>query len=128
MSDVVLDSSAIMAVLNGEPGQNVVLPLMQGAHVSALIVAEIATILVRTGWAVEAARDRIEQLELASHDFTYDRALASGLLVAQTSVAGLSLADRACIGLGLELKLPVFTADRAWASVAGLPLDIRLIR
>jgi len=49
--------------------------------VSTLIVAEIATILVRTGWPPEAAAERIEALELVAHDFTYDRAVAAGLLV-----------------------------------------------
>ena len=75
MSDVVLDSSAIMAVLNSE------LPRLQGAQVTTLIVAEIATILVRTGWRPEAAAARIEALELVAHDFTYNRAVAAGLLV-----------------------------------------------
>jgi ribonuclease VapC len=128
MSDVVLDSSAIMAVLNSEPGQDIVLPRLQGAQVSTLIVAEIATILVRTGWRPEAAAERIEALELVAHDFTYDRAVAAGLLVAKTASAGLSLGDRACVALALELDLPVFTADQSWALVKDLDLDLHLIR
>ena len=128
MSDVVLDSSAIMAVLNSEPGQDIVLPLLQGAQVSTLIVAEVATILVRTGWRPEAAAERIEALELVAHDLTYDRAIAAGLLMARTADAGLSLADRACVALALELDLPVFTADRSWALVKNLDFDLHLIR
>ena len=128
MSDAVLDSSAIMAVLNSEPGQDIVLPLLQGAQVSTLIVAEVATILVRTGWRPEAAADRVEALEFVAHDFTYDRAVAAGLLMAKTAGRGLSLADRACVALALELDLPVFTADRSWALVKNLGLDLHLIR
>jgi PIN domain nuclease of toxin-antitoxin system len=128
MSDVILDSSAIMAVLNSEPGQDIVFPLLQGAQVSTLIVAEVATILVRTGWQPEAAAERIEALELIAHDFTYDRAIAAGLLMTRTAGAGLSLADRACVALALELDLPVFTADRSWALVKNLDFDLHLIR
>jgi PIN domain nuclease of toxin-antitoxin system len=36
---------------------------------------------------------------------------------APTRSAGLSLADRACLALGLMLGAPVVTADRAWAHV-----------
>lgn len=127
MSEVVLDTSAIMAVLNDEPGRDVVLALMQGAQVSTLVVAEVATVMVRTGWRPDAAVERIAQLELVPHDFTYERGLAAGLLVASTKRGGLSLADRACVALGLELNLPVYTGDHAWAELK-LPLDIRLIR
>lgn len=128
MSEVVLDTSAIMAVLNSEPGQDVVLPILRGARVSTLIVAEIATILIRAGWPSRLAVDRIGELELVTHEFTYDRALAAGLLFASTSNAGLSLGDRACVALALELRLPVFTADRAWSKIVGIELDLRLIR
>jgi PIN domain nuclease of toxin-antitoxin system len=45
----------------------------------------------------------------------------------QTRARGLSLADRACLSLGLRLNLPVHTCDRAWAGLA-LPLEIQLLR
>jgi ribonuclease VapC len=47
---------------------------------------------------------------------------------AKTVGAGLSLGDRACVALALELDLPVFTADQSWALVKGLDLDLHLIR
>jgi hypothetical protein len=40
---------------------------------------------------------------------------------------GLSLGDAACLATAAVLRLPVLTADRAWAGL-GLELDIRLIR
>jgi PIN domain nuclease of toxin-antitoxin system len=45
----------------------------------------------------------------------------------QTRARGLSLADRACLSLGLRLNLPVLTCDRAWVGLA-LPLEIQLLR
>ena len=46
--------------------------------------------------------------------------------MAKTADAGLSLGDRACVAL--ELDLPVFTADQSWALVKDLDLDLHLIR
>jgi len=47
---------------------------------------------------------------------------ASGLLALLHS-----LADRACLALAMERRLPVVTADRAWSGL-GLDLDIQVIR
>lgn len=42
----------------------------------------------------------------------------AGHLRAATSEAGLSLGDRFCLALALRDGLPVWTADRQWASIA----------
>ena len=59
----------------------------------------------------------------------FDAALAEacGALVSRTRVHGLSLADCACLALGMREKLPVVTADRAWREFEFGP-DVRLIR
>jgi PIN domain nuclease of toxin-antitoxin system len=54
-------------------------------------------------------------------------AQTAGDLVRQTRAFGLSLGDRACLALGMELGAPVYTADRAWKKL-GLPVQIRVIR
>lgn len=46
--------------------------------------------------------------------FTETQARVAGSLVAETRHLGLSLADRACLALALELKAPVCTADKIW--------------
>jgi PIN domain nuclease of toxin-antitoxin system len=45
----------------------------------------------------------------------------AGRLWAPTRQLGLSIGDRACLSLGLRLRLTVLTCDRAWAQ---LPLDV----
>jgi ribonuclease VapC len=45
----------------------------------------------------------------------------------ETPSFGLSLADRACLGLGLDLKAPVYTADRSWKNLK-LDLQVHVIR
>jgi PIN domain nuclease of toxin-antitoxin system len=49
--------------------------------------------------------------------FTFAQARVAGELTAKTKSAGLSLGDRACLALALELGAEVYTTDRAWARV-----------
>jgi ribonuclease VapC len=46
--------------------------------------------------------------------FSAEHARVVGDLVAQSRPLGLSLGDRACLGLGVALKAPVYTADKSW--------------
>jgi ribonuclease VapC len=59
--------------------------------------------------------------------FDAARAFAAGSLVMRTKRLGLSLADRACLALAIELGIPAVTADRAWSKL-DLPVEIRVIR
>ncbi len=52
-----------------------------------------------------------------------EHARIAGDLLAQTRQFGLSLGDRACLALGIALKGPVYTCERAWKS---LRLGIRI--
>ena len=45
-----------------------------------------------------------------------------------TSSYGLSLADRACIGLGKLTGYPIYTTDRVWAKLKIDGVNINLIR
>ena len=49
MSQVVLDSSAVLALLNGEPGDDLVLSLAPNAVLSAVNAAEVQTRLIQRG-------------------------------------------------------------------------------
>ena len=51
----------------------------------------------------------------------------AGDLVRLTRLFGLSLGDRACLALGMDLGVPVYTADRAWKELR-LPVQINVIR
>lgn len=52
---------------------------------------------------------------------------ASAALWRATHAQGLSLGDRACLGLALTLGRPALTCDAAWAAVE-LPVLIELAR
>lgn len=129
MADVVLDSSAILAVFNREPGAEVAEAVLYGSHVSSLIAAEVATKLIAKGMTVASTRLSIAELEFRVHSFTQDDALLAAALCVQRDALRLSLAARACLVLAMRLKLPVVTADRAWRTVDfGESLDLQLIR
>jgi PIN domain nuclease of toxin-antitoxin system len=128
MSRCVLDASAILAVLRGEPGNEVLTDqVMAESMASAVNLAEVQTAMVRQGVAPDEAWKRagIPVSEVVA--FTEDQARVAGSLVAATRVLGLSLGDRACLALALELKAPVYTADKSWKKLrAGV--EIRVIR
>ncbi len=45
-----------------------------------------------------------------------------------TQKHGLSIADRLCLALAMELGVPALTTDRAWANLALDGLQIELVR
>jgi PIN domain nuclease of toxin-antitoxin system len=124
---VVLDSSALLAVLNREPGAELVAELLGNTAVCAVNLAEVQAKLVGRGIDREAAATAI--LGLISDVVAFDESLAilTGSLITGTQKLGLSLGDRACVALGIQTKAPVYTADRAWAKL-DVGIEIRLIR
>jgi PIN domain nuclease of toxin-antitoxin system len=127
MSQVVLDSSAILALLGRERGADVVEELLGRIVVSAVNLAEIQGKLVGRGIEKSAASKAIVGIVSDVIDFDEECALLTGSLVADTQTLGLSLGDRACLALGILLKSPVYTADRAWTKLK-LGIDVRAIR
>lgn len=122
-----LDSSAVLALLGREPGADVVEKLLGQIVICAVNLAEIQGKLVVRG--IEKAAASLAIVGIVSHviDFDHERALLTGSLIADTRTLGLSLGDRACLALGMILKIPVYTADRAWTNLK-LGIDVRAIR
>jgi len=128
VSRVVLDASAVLALLNNESGADKLTPeLLNDAICSTVNLAEVQTKLVSAGGSPdEAWEDTLSPIREAA-PFTDAHARIAGSLVAQTRALGLSLGDRACLALGLALKAPVYTADRSWKKLK-LGLRINVIR
>ena len=127
MSEVVLDASALLAVLRREPGREAVEAVFAGASVSAVNYSEVIKKSVEAGAEAQEARRLLRLMDLVVVPFDEGQAFQAGLLFRQTKMNGLSFADRACLGLGLLRKWPVLTTDRRFAD-AGLPLEVRVIR
>ena len=128
MNRVVLDASALLAVINSEPGAEKLSPhLLADALASAVNLAEVQAKLVTRGWTSEQAWEDATSPLRTVVPFDEEQARVAGDLVIQTRHLGLSLGDRACLALGIALKLPVYTAERAWSKLK-VSLRIHIIR
>jgi PIN domain nuclease of toxin-antitoxin system len=128
VSRIVLDASALLAVLNREPGAEKITPrLLSGATSSSVNLAEVQSKLVSRGIKPDEAWEATISPIREASAFTDDQAKIAGSLIAQTSAFGLSLGDRACLALGIALKAPVYTADRSWRNLK-LGVRIHLVR
>lgn len=126
MSRVVLDASAILAVLNREPGAEKLSPELLSQAVSGTVnLAEVHGKLVSEGGDPdEAWEDTLSPIREAIA-FTAGQVQIAGSLIAQTRALGLSLGDRACLALALALKAPVYTADKSWGKLKlGIPIHV----
>ena len=123
----VLDSSAVLALLQDEPGGDVVAPLIATAAVSAVNVAEIVAKLSDKGVPAEIAQAILDQAGIACLAFDRTQAHAVGRLRPVTRQRELSLGDNACLALALTLGVPAWTADRDWATLK-LDVEVNLIR
>lgn len=126
MNRAVIDASALLAILNQEPGaEKLTHELLSSAAASTVNLAEVHSKLVsrglRPGDAWQATLSAIGE----AMPFTLEHARIAGNLVAKTHPVGLSLGDRACLALGLALRLPIYTADRSWKKLRlGVRIDV----
>jgi ribonuclease VapC len=127
VSSVVLDSSALLAFIHGEPGGEVVAGAVGEAVISSVNLAEVATKLVERTGSLELARAALGMVNVDVIDFDRLQAEQAGALVTRTRSRGLSLGDRACLTLAAREAAPVLTADRIWATLK-LDVEVRLIR
>jgi ribonuclease VapC len=124
---VVLDASALLAYLKGEPEGDRVDGVLAEAVMSSVNWAEVIQKSIAAGVNVDGMLDDLQALGLVVEPFMPEDGEMAGRLWEQTREYGLSLGDRACLSLGLRLGVDVLTADRAWASL-NLSLDIQVIR
>lgn len=124
----VYDASAILAALFDEPGGELVSDWLGGAPglVSSVTYSEVLAKLLEHGFTPGDADATWSGLPLDIEPLSASQARAAAGLRPATWPLGLSLGDRACLALARERKLPAVTADRAWAQVGGV--QVQLIR
>lgn len=124
MAEVVLDASALLALLNAEAGSDEVAASLPGARISAVNVAEVVGKLAEAGAPEEEILEILEGLGLEIRAAGLQEAMHAGLMRPETRSLGLSLGDRFCLALGRELGAPVLTADRSWVGVPGVAVKV----
>lgn len=125
--EFVLDSSAILAAMLGEPGSDKVAAARPRSRMSAVNYCEIIAKLIDEGLSPTQAEDITERLGCEVVEADRHRSALAGLLHQKTRRKGVSLGDRYCLQLAQELHVPVLTADRSWASL-GLDVEVVVIR
>ena len=126
---VVLDASAVLALMDGEPGEDAVAAVLPGARLSAVNLAEVVSKLAERGMPAEQAHADALALGVDVVAFDGDLALDVGALRPLTRAAGLSLGDRSCLALARAYQAAVLTTEARWEPVAKvLGVTVRNIR
>ena len=118
MSEVVLDASALLALLREEPGAAKVADAIEDAQMSSVNYAEVVSHFIHAGMPADQVDAMLRPLPI--NVVAADQALAviAGRLRAVTAQAGLSLGDRFCLALARRDNLPALTADKQWRNIA----------
>ncbi len=123
----VWDASALLLLLQQEPGWQELGPRLPDSVMGSVNLSEVAAKLMEAGGTPGMTRQVLEGLPIEIDDFTADLAYRTAELRGPTKELGLPLGDRACLALGLSLGSPILTGDRAWLEL-DLGVAIELVR
>jgi len=123
----VLDSSAVLALLQNEAGAAVVGQLVYGALLSAVNLTEVYSKLIGKGLSAPFTWQRISSLQCDVCPYTGEQARIAAELMPITRSYGLSQGDRACLALAIQRKGTVYTTDKVWKKLS-LGIEIEVIR
>ena len=124
---LVLDASAILAMLLGEPGGERVLDDLDTSVVSVVGLAEVLSKLADRGVATGELPDQLRSAGVRFEAVVEADAADVGRLRLLDSRHVLSLGDRICLALARRLGLAVLTGDRVWAET-DYGVDVVLVR
>jgi ribonuclease VapC len=122
----VIDSSALLAVLQKETGYLIVVPLLMGASMSAVNLSEVLQKAEQKNLRIPDLAVNIRGLGVRTIPFCAQQAELAANLWTKTSALGLSLGDRACLALAQTLEAVAITADQTWVNVPDI--QVRIIR
>lgn len=128
MNRIILDASALLAMLNSEPGQEMVEEVLPHSIMSTVNVSEvIAELYKKLNIDILTGKHMVETVVKEILPFSFEQAVEAAALKKYTSNIGLSLGDRACLSLAKERQYPIYTADKIWAKL-DIGVTINLIR
>ena len=127
MNRVVLDASAVLALLNDEVGAKIVQESLPGSIISSVNFAEVVTRLTLLGMPEKEIREALDILALDITPFDEEQAFLAGILAIKTKQLGLSLGDRACLALALRTGSAALTSDKVWQAL-DIGVIVRVIR
>jgi len=126
---VVLDASAVIALLRDESGANTVREILESVDTTSPVAGLLSTVnltevLQALGTDLPAIIDGSERV-IVTASYEREHARAAAAMLDTTRAIGLGIADRACLSLAKVLDLPAITADRLWSE---LDLGVEVIQ
>ncbi len=129
MSMVILDVSALIALLKQEPYAEELKNVMPLSVMSTVNTAEVAKYFVeKHNIEISIIKHTIESNLYEVIPFDLEQSYISAEIINITKQYGLSIGDRACIALAIAKGYPVYTADKIWAKLNIPGLTINIIR
>jgi PIN domain nuclease of toxin-antitoxin system len=126
MNEVVLDASAILAILFQERGaEKLTAEILKEAVIGTVNLAEVQSKLIKKGYLPDEAWEDALSLVNSAEPYTSEQARIAGDLITTTEKHGLSLGDRSCLALAIALKAPVYTTEQSWRNLkVGIPIHV----
>jgi len=124
---VVLDASALLAMVQDEPGGDRVAAMLLDSRktvlVSTLNWSETFDRLLRAGVPEDTVELLLSRIGAQTVDFDPEQAKIAAKL--RLTSPALSLADRACLALAITRKATAWTTDKIWTRVqAGVAIEV----
>ncbi len=129
MSVVVLDASALLALLKRETGEDVVKASLDRAVIGSVNLAEAAQIQYLHGWERKEFEVAIAFTEISVVPVSRHIAMDAADFRELARKNGISQADCLCLALAKNERAVALTADRDWLKIADqIGVEVRLIR
>jgi len=129
MTAVVLDASALLALILGEPGSEKVQGVLTDCAMTTVNLAEVVGHFARIGAREADIRLMLDPLPFVRVALDEELAFTAGLMLPATRRIRLSFGDRACLALANKLGVRALTADRGWQRIAkAVGVEIELTR
>ncbi len=125
---IVLDASAIIALIKNEPGAERTRDALKGAVISTANWAEVVTKLTDAGKPTTLTMELLLDAGTTFADVTVADAQLAGEMRQHEWARPLSLGDRLCLALAHRLDATVLTCDRAWQAVKIDGIAVELLR
>jgi ribonuclease VapC len=129
LSVVVLDASALLALLKRETGAEIVEASLEHAVIGAVNLGEAAQIQYLYGWNRQDFETAIDLTEISVEPVSQQVALDAADFRELARKNGISQADCLCLALAKTKGAVAITADRDWLKIADqIGVVVKLIR
>jgi PIN domain nuclease of toxin-antitoxin system len=112
----VFDSSALIAIIKNEKGNEQAESFLEQAVMSPVNVSEVIIVLHRGGMPLEIATEVVASMVNNVEPCNYQDAKLAAEIKTNANHS-ISLGDSFCLALGERKILPVVTADRSWKNL-----------